>query len=162
MCVYICMYIYTRVCVCVCDTQNLYRGPACMLSHFSHVQLFAIPWTVAHQAPLSLGFFRQEYWSGLPFPPPADLCGPGIEPNPSLGLLLHWQVCSLLLAPPAQPLMSTSLGNTVDTERIKRERRVREKRCSGCDFFQNGFNSVSLPICSSMLVPLVDGVCVLL
>ena len=42
----------------------------CMLSHFSHVQLFVILWTVAHQAPLSMGFSRQEYWSGLPFPSP--------------------------------------------------------------------------------------------
>ena len=39
----------------------------------------AIPWTVAHQAPLSLEFSRQEYWSGLPFPPPGDLPDPGIE-----------------------------------------------------------------------------------
>ena len=39
----------------------------------SHVWLFAVPWTVAHQAPLSVGFSRQEYWSGLPFPPPGDL-----------------------------------------------------------------------------------------
>ena len=39
----------------------------------SHVLLFATPWTVAHQAPLSVGFSRQEYWSGLPFPPPGDL-----------------------------------------------------------------------------------------
>ena len=46
----------------------------------SHVQLFATPWTVAHQAPLSMGFSRQEYWSGLPFPPPGDLPDPGIEP----------------------------------------------------------------------------------
>ena len=46
----------------------------------SHVQLFASPWTVAYQAPLSMGFFRQEYWSGLPFPPPGDLPDPGIEP----------------------------------------------------------------------------------
>ena len=44
-----------------------------MLSHFSHEQLFEILWTVAHQAPLSMGFSRQEYWSGLPFPPPGDL-----------------------------------------------------------------------------------------
>ena len=42
----------------------------CMLSHFSHVQLFPTPWTVTHQTPLSMGFSRQEYWSGLPFPPP--------------------------------------------------------------------------------------------
>ena len=40
----------------------------CMLSHFSHVQLFATLWTVAYHAPLSMGFLRQEYWSGLPYP----------------------------------------------------------------------------------------------
>ena len=42
--------------------------------------LTAIPWTVAHQAPLSMGFSRQEYWSGLPFPSPGDLPNPGIKP----------------------------------------------------------------------------------
>ena len=42
---------------------------------------FVTPWTVAHQAPLSMGFPRQEYWSGLPFPPPGDLPDPGIEPG---------------------------------------------------------------------------------
>ena len=47
----------------------------------SRVRLFATPWTVAYQAPLSLGFFRQEYWSGLPFPSPGDLPNPGIEPG---------------------------------------------------------------------------------
>ena len=51
-----------------------------MLSHFSYVQLFVAPWTVAHQAPLSMGFSRQEYWSGLPRPPPGDLPDPGLEP----------------------------------------------------------------------------------
>ena len=53
----------------------------CVLSHFSRVQLFAIPWAVACQAPLSMGFSRQEYWSGLPCPPPEDLPNPGIEPT---------------------------------------------------------------------------------
>ena len=48
---------------------------------FSHVQLFATPWTVAHQVPLSMGFSRQEYWSGLPFPTPGDLPDPGMEPT---------------------------------------------------------------------------------
>ena len=48
---------------------------------FSHVWLFATPWTVANQAPLSRGFSRQEYWSGLPFPSPGDLPNPGIEPG---------------------------------------------------------------------------------
>ena len=48
----------------------------CMLSRFSHVQLFAALQTVARQAPLSMGFSRQEYWSGLPFPSPGDLLNP--------------------------------------------------------------------------------------
>ena len=47
----------------------------------SLVQLFATSWTVARQAPLSIGFSRQEYWSGLPFPSPGDLPNPGIEPG---------------------------------------------------------------------------------
>ena len=47
-----------------------------MLSHFSHVQLFVAPWAVARQDSLSMGFSRQEYWSGLPCPPPGDLPDP--------------------------------------------------------------------------------------
>ena len=47
----------------------------------SHVRLFVTPWTVAQQAPLSMGFSRQEYWSGLPFPSPGDLPDPDIEPS---------------------------------------------------------------------------------
>ena len=70
----------------------------CMLSHFSCVRFFATPWTIAHQAPLSMGFFRQEYYSGLPGPPPGDLANPGIEPaspeTPALQAdslrLSHW------------------------------------------------------------------------
>ena len=46
----------------------------------SQVQLFVTPWTVACQAPLSMGFLKQEYWSGLSFPPPGDLSDPGIKP----------------------------------------------------------------------------------
>ena len=52
----------------------------------SHVDSFATPCTVAWQAPLSMRFCRQEYWSGLPFPSPRDLSNPGIEPG-----LLRWQ-----------------------------------------------------------------------
>ena len=70
----------------------------CTLSHFSHVRLFATLWTIAFQAPLSMGFSRQEYYTGLPCPPPGDLPNPGIEPasltTPAL------QVDSL----PAEPL----------------------------------------------------------
>ena len=53
----------------------------CVLSRFSHVWLFATLWTVAHQATPSMGFSRQEYWSGLPCPPSGDLPDPGIEPT---------------------------------------------------------------------------------
>ena len=57
------------VCTCVC-----------VLSRFSHVRLCVTLWTVAHQAPLSMEFSRQESWSGLPFPTPGDLPDPGTEP----------------------------------------------------------------------------------
>ena len=52
----------------------------CMGSRFSRVQLLVTPWTVARQVPLSMGFSRQEYCSGLPFPPPGDLPDPEIKP----------------------------------------------------------------------------------
>ena len=51
------------------------------MKSLSHVRLFATPWTVAHQAPPSMEFSRQEYWSGLPFPSPGDLPNPGIGPG---------------------------------------------------------------------------------
>ena len=47
----------------------------------NHVRLFATPWTVAHKAPLPMGFPRQEYWSALPFPSPGDLPDPGTKPS---------------------------------------------------------------------------------
>ena len=56
----------------------------------SCVQIFAIPWAVIYQAPLAVGFSRQEYWSGLPFPTPGDLPDPRIEPgSPALRQILH-------------------------------------------------------------------------
>ena len=64
----------------------------------SHVQLFAIPRTVAYQAPPSIGFPRQEYWSGLPFPSLGDLPKPGIKPgSPAL------QIDTLPYEPPGKP-----------------------------------------------------------
>ena len=69
----------------------------------SHVQLFATPWTVAHQAPLSMRFSRQEYWSRLPFPSPGDLPNPGIEPrSPAL------QAYALPSEPPRKPISQFS------------------------------------------------------
>ena len=81
----------------------------CMPNHFSCVQLCVTLCTVAHQAPLSTGFSRQEYWSRLPRPPPGDLPDPGIYfltqgSNPLLSCLLHWQAASLPLAPPGKPM----------------------------------------------------------
>ena len=70
--------IYIIICVCVCScAQSL-----------SCVQLFAILWTVACQAPLSMRFSRQEYWSELPCPPPGDLPNPGIKLTCLLSLAL--------------------------------------------------------------------------
>ena len=64
----------------------------------SRVRLFATPWTVARQAPLSMGFSRQEYWNGLLFPSPGDLPSAGIEPgSPAL------QADALSSEPPEKP-----------------------------------------------------------
>ena len=72
----------------------------------SHIRLFATPWTVAHQAPLSMGFSRQEYWSGLPFPSPGNLPYPGIEPrSPAL------RADSLPTEPQGKPVYLTSCGS---------------------------------------------------
>ena len=62
------------------------RGSVCLLSH---VHLFATPWTVACQAPLSMRFFRQGYWSRLLFPPTGALPHPGIKPTSPMYLALQ-------------------------------------------------------------------------
>ena len=74
----------------LCKVAGLYKTHNLNTNHLLHmnydevkslscVQLFATPWTVAYQDPRSMGFSRQEYWSGLPFPSPGDLPDPGIE-----------------------------------------------------------------------------------
>ena len=73
-----------------------------MLSPFSCVQFFATPWTIAHQAPLSMGFSRLEYWSGLPCSYSRDL--------PEAGTL-YWQTSSLPLAPLGKPSIRGSIVN---------------------------------------------------
>ena len=71
-----------------------------MVKLLSRVRLFATPWTAAYQAPPSMGFSRQEYWSGLPFPSPGDLPNPGIEPgSPAL------EADTLTSEPPGKPKM---------------------------------------------------------
>ena len=72
----------------------------------SRVRLFATPWTVAHQAPPSMGFSRQEYWSGLPFPSPGDLPNPGIKlRSPAL------QADALTSEPPEKPSKNNNNNN---------------------------------------------------
>ena len=71
----------------------------------SQVQLFVTPWTVAHKAPLSIEFSRQEYWIGLPCPSPGDLPDPGIKPkSPAL------QADALPSEPPGNPSIHTKKG----------------------------------------------------
>ena len=68
-----------------CELSLLFMCIVTILESLSHVQLSATPWTVARQAPPSMEFSRQKYWSGLPFPSPGDLPNPGIKPvSPAL------------------------------------------------------------------------------
>ena len=69
-----------KMCYFMGDSSMHFDKLMCALSHFSHVWFCATLWTIASQAPLSMGFSRQECWSGLPRPPPGDLPDPGIKP----------------------------------------------------------------------------------
>ena len=71
----------------------------CLWASLSSAQLFANPWTAAHQTPLSMGFPRQEYWSGLPFPSPGIFPTKGWNPR-----LLHWKAASLPLSHQGSPV----------------------------------------------------------
>ena len=78
----------------------------CVIGHFSCVRLFVTPWTVAHQASRSVGFSRQEYWSGLPCLSPGDFPSPGIKPeSPTL------QADSLSTELPGKPTKMYPKGN---------------------------------------------------
>ena len=86
----VCVYIYMCMCVCVC---------VCVCELLNRVQLLLTPWTGARQVPLSMGFFRQAYWSRLPCLPPGDL--PNSETEPTSPAL---QADSLLTEPPGKPM----------------------------------------------------------
>ena len=73
---------------------------SCTLSCSVMSSSFVTPWTIDHQAPLSMGFSKQEYWSGLPFPSPGDLPDPGIKSGSPA-----WQADFLPSKPPGKPLM---------------------------------------------------------
>ena len=85
----------------LCFSCSLKYLCVCVLRHSSHVWLLATPQTAAQQAPLSMGFSRQEYWSGLPCPLPGESSWPRDQTHVSC--LLHWQGFSLPLAPSRKP-----------------------------------------------------------
>ena len=79
--------------------ENFKNIEVCMYVHCSVMSDSLIPWTIAHQAPLSMEFSRQEYWGGLPFPSPGDLPDPELKPrSPAL------QADSSLSEPPGKPI----------------------------------------------------------
>ena len=101
-----CNYVHQTPISCF---QWIYESEKSVNS-LSHIWLFATPWTVAHQTPLSMGFPRQESWSGLPYPSPGDLPNPGIEPG-SLAL----QADSLPSEPLGKPLMYTFIQQPMNS-----------------------------------------------
>ena len=79
------------------------------MKSLSHVQLFVTPWTIAHQAPVSMGFSRQEYWSGLPFPSLGYLPDPGIKTgSPTL------QADALPSEPPGKSILHSQGGEAIN------------------------------------------------
>ena len=84
---------------------------ACVLNPFSRICLFGTPWTVAHQARPSMGFSRQEHWSGLLWPPPGDLPDPGVEPMSLTSP--YWQVGSLPLGSTTREVPLNMISRTI-------------------------------------------------
>ena len=123
-------------CISSCHSACGTSVPCC----FSHVQLFVTPWTVAHQAPLSIGFSRQEYQSGLSFPPPGDLSKPGIKPTSLRSPALAG---SLPAEPPGKPLVVIVIFNINNSDYI----------------FWKG-NKFLLPVCSESYLPHYDTKCI--
>ena len=111
-----CQAVYTYIIKLLNDEES--HSLKVKVKSLSRVQLFATPWTVALQAPLSMGFFRQEYWSGLPFPSPGDIPDPGIEPR-----FLALRADALTSEPPGKPwcLALTKLINEKVLKQFCRE-----------------------------------------
>ena len=110
----------------------------------SHVRLFAIPWTVVYQVSLSMGFSRQEYWSGLPlsFPSPGDLPDPGIEPrSPTL------QSGALTSEPSGKPPQKNLLKKQIRIVDIK------HLSCRYISLYQIRLSSITAIFFSSLLCP---------
>ena len=129
---------------------NLLKPPTPVYIHkvkvksLSHVQLFVTPWTVAYQAPPSMGFSRQECWSGLPFPSPGDLPDPGVKPgSPTL------QADALPSEPPGKPtyiyIQNHRLYNSDKTELDCPRRCIKHKCKVQCIFTKWTYSRVNNP-----------------
>ena len=116
----------------------------CVLSCFSHVQLFVAPRTAARQAPLSMGFSRQEYWSGLPCPPPGDLPNPGIEPESPVSPALAGRFFTTSVTGEAQ-YTHTHIHIHVVVQSLSRVRLFATPRTAACQ------SSLSFSISRSLL-----------
>ena len=101
------LYFYKRTYYCFSEIKE---AVLCMLGRFSSFRLFASLWTVACQAPLSMRFSRQEYWSGLPCPPPGDLPTPGIKPVSPVLQADTGTFRPLLTQPPGKPIKEAATG----------------------------------------------------
>ena len=99
-------YISSCYTVGPCCLSTAYIIAVTVVWSLSCVQLFEAPWTVAHQAPLSMEFLRQEDWSGLPFPSPGNLPNPGIEPqSPAVQVVSAFTGRFFTTEPPGKPRM---------------------------------------------------------
>ena len=123
-----------------------------------HLQLFGTLWAVAHQAPLSMGFFRQEYWRGFPFPLPRDLPTPGIKPKSPAAPAL--QVDSLPLSDQGSPRschIHSKLSKRTYLNRVRENERVTEVMLLGFHEKEKSFGStVCVNVCGhvcTLLVP---------
>ena len=126
----------TSQCLCVCVCAHVFRQPGyitvCVyvctrVLSPSVVSGSATPWIIACQTPLSMGFPREEYWSGLPFHPPGDLLDPGIEPvSPALVSKFF------TTAPPGKPLISQHCGlNDSQGSHVESYRQTQERLRGG-------------------------------
>ena len=102
---YICVYIFALQ---ISSSIPFFLDFTYKCTCFSHAQLFVTLWVVAHQAPLSKGFSRQEYWSELPCPPPRDLLNPGIKPKSLMSPVLAGGFFTTTAAQEAHLSLSTT------------------------------------------------------
>ena len=105
------------------------RQCVCVLTCFSHVRLFATLWTAARQASLSIGFFQQEYWSGLPCPPPGNIPDPASPASPAF-----WTIF-FIAEPPGKPARQSKWRELFEQTRNKKQVKYKKEWILCCCFF---------------------------